>query len=31
MKIIAQLSDLHLTDDDPGPVRALRHAVAALR
>jgi 3',5'-cyclic-AMP phosphodiesterase len=27
MTIIAQLSDLHLADDDPAPVQALRDAV----
>lgn len=30
MTILAQLSDLHLADDDPAPARALREAVTAL-
>jgi 3',5'-cyclic AMP phosphodiesterase CpdA len=30
MTILAQLSDLHLSDEDPAPVRALREAVSAL-
>jgi 3',5'-cyclic-AMP phosphodiesterase len=30
MTILAQLSDLHLADDDPAPARALREAVTSL-
>src|SRR4051812_32162339 len=30
MTILAQLSDLHLSDEDPAPTRALREAVSAL-
>jgi 3',5'-cyclic-AMP phosphodiesterase len=30
MTIIAQLSDIHISDEDPEPAHALRRAVAAL-